>query len=315
MKKFLFTVILAAVLSGLNQVSAQCAGASVTITNIVVTNPVSGVYNVSYRWTYNQGNASVLVVLKCGGVVVDEAPCNGALHQVAGGVSGFYQDVSGIELSLPGPCAGVKEIEFRIYASSNCNGTFCPIGQNITLPVKFASFNADRSSSNVNLTWSTASEQNNSGFAVERNTNGSWVQIAWVPTQAANGNSDALLNYSYIDQNSIKGITQYRIRQVDFDAKSSYSMIRSVRGLGQLGSTIVYPNPSANGKVNIVFENTSVTREISIADMSGRVVRQIKGITNNNITIENLNPGMYTVRIVAIETGEQVVEKIVVNKR
>lgn len=184
----------------------------------------------------------------------------------------------------------------------------------IPLPVEFKSFTATRSHSNVVLRWETASEQNNSGFALERNVNGSWEQIAWVPSQALNGNSGATLSYSYNDVNTTKGISQYRIRQVDIDAKSKYSDIRSVRGEGQLGKTIVYPNPSNNGKVNVVFEDASVTRDISVSDMSGRVVRQLKGITNNNITIDNLAPGMYTIRIVAAETGEQVVEKLVVNK-
>ena len=41
----------------------------------------------------------------------------------------------------------------------------------------------------------------------------------------------------------------------------------------------------------------------------------MEGITNNNLTIENLNAGMYTIRIVIPETGAQAVEKIIVNKR
>lgn len=185
----------------------------------------------------------------------------------------------------------------------------------IPLPVEFKSFTAVRNRSNVQLTWETSTEKNNSGFAVERNINGSWQQIAWVPTQALNGNSDAVLVYHYSDLNNLKGISQYRIRQVDIDAKSKYSDVRSVRGEGQIGKTIVYPNPTNNGKVNILFEEGAGSRDISVSDMSGRVVRQIKAITSNNITIENLNPGMYTIRIVSVETGEQVVEKIVVNKR
>jgi len=184
-----------------------------------------------------------------------------------------------------------------------------------TLPVEFKSFTATRSRSNVLLKWETASELNNSGFAVERNVSGSWEKIAWVPTQAVNGNSDITLTYTYTDLNNAKGISQYRIRQVDIDAKSKYSDVRSVHGEGQLGKTIVYPNPSNDGKVNVIFEDATVTRDVAVSDMNGRLVKQVKGITNNNITIENLQPGMYMIRIVSTETGEQVVEKVVVNKR
>ena len=184
-----------------------------------------------------------------------------------------------------------------------------------TLPVVFKSFTAIRNKANVMVKWETASEQNSSGFAVERNINGSWEQVAFVSSQAVNGNSEATLSYQYIDLNNTKGITQYRIKQVDMDAKSKYSEIRSVRGEGQLGKTVVYPNPTNDGKVNIVFEDGNVSRDISVSDMSGRTIKQLRGITNNNITIENLTPGIYSLRIVVPSTGEQSVEKIVVNKR
>ena len=182
------------------------------------------------------------------------------------------------------------------------------------LPVNFSSFTAARSNSTVLLKWETSSELNNTGFAVERNTNGTWQQVVFVPTQAVGGNSDINLVYSYTDLNSTKGISQYRIKQVDVDAKSKYTEVRSVRGDGQPGKTIVYPNPSNDGRVNIVFEDATGTRNISVMDMSGRIVKQMKGVTNNNVLIEKLTPGMYSLRIVVVETGEQTVEKIVINK-
>jgi len=192
---------------------------------------------------------------------------------------------------------------------------FGPVAGCIGLPVDFKSFTATRNRSNVLLKWETASEQNNSGFAVERNISGLWEQVAFIPSQAANGNSNDALSYQFTDLNNTKGITQYRIRQVDFDTKSKYSEIRSVRGDGQKGKIIIYPNPSTNGKVNVVFEETNVTRDISVVDMTGRTVKQIKGVTNNNITIDNLTPGMYTLRVFVPATGDQTVGKIMVNKR
>ena len=65
-----------------------------------------------------------------------------------------------------------------------------------------------------------------------------------------------------------------------------------------------------------MFEGGEITkRNISVQDMSGRIVKQWNNYSNNNIQIENLSPGFYTVRIVDIGTGEQSVEKVVVNKR
>jgi hypothetical protein len=181
--------------------------------------------------------------------------------------------------------------------------------------VSYKSFTAARNHSIVALKWETSFEQNSSGFAIERNIRGTWEQVAFVPSQAPDGNSNSALSYQYNDANNVKGITQYRLRQVDLDARSKYSEIRAVRGEGQAGNTIVYPNPSFDGRVSIVFEDATVSRDASLSDMAGRILKQWKGITNNNIQIDNLTPGMYSLRIVVPETGEQSVEKIIVSKR
>jgi hypothetical protein len=82
-----------------------------------------------------------------------------------------------------------------------------------------------------------------------------------------------------------------------------------------MAKTIVFPNPSISGnKINVVFEETVGTRDVSLIDMNGRAVKQWKSITNNNLQIENLTPGLYNLRIIVRETGEQAIEKIVVNK-
>jgi hypothetical protein len=185
-----------------------------------------------------------------------------------------------------------------------------------SLPIKLQSFTAVRDRSNVYLKWTTSIEENNRGFMIQRLIgSGTWVNVQFVPSQAINGNSGIPLNYELTDINTTKGITQYRLKQVDFDGTVAYSFIRSVRGDGQKGKTIVYPNPSSDGKVNIIFEDVKGIRDVSVTDMSGRMIKQMKGVTNNNIQIDNLNAGFYTVRVLNTETGEQVVEKFVVNKR
>jgi hypothetical protein len=205
---------------------------------------------------------------------------------------------------------------FRFTISySGPNGPV-PCGEPITLPVSFKSFTASRSSNSVILKWTTATEINNLGFEVQRLIGGGgWQVVSFVSTQAAGGNSSSDITYSFNDQNTIKGVSQYRIRQVDMDQRSKYSEIRAVRGDGQLGKTIIYPNPSiSSSKVNVVFEETEGTRDVTLIDMNGRTVRQWKNVTNNNLQIENLTPGLYNLRIIVRETGEQAIEKIVVNK-
>lgn len=184
------------------------------------------------------------------------------------------------------------------------------------LPVKFVSFTARRTTSeNVNICFQTATEINNSGFEIQRNINGSWETVEFIPTQAPGGNSTELLTYCINDQNAAKGISQYRIIQIDFDGTKAYSEIRAVRGDGQRGKTIVYPNPSPDGRINVVFEDINTSRDVILIDMTGRTVRSWRNITNNNLQVENLVPGVYTLKIHIPATGDFSVERIVVNKR
>ena len=185
------------------------------------------------------------------------------------------------------------------------------------LPVKLTYFNAKRNNaSSVGLAWQTAQEINSKGFEIQRLIGtGGWQVAGFVPTQAPNGTSGTILNYTFNDNNSANAVTQYRLRSVDIDENSKFSEIRSVRGLGQAGKIIVYPNPSFDGKAKVVFEDVNGTRDVSVTDISGRVVKQWTGITNNNLEIDNLTPGLYSLRVIIRETGEQSIEKIVVNKR
>jgi len=182
------------------------------------------------------------------------------------------------------------------------------------LAVTFKSLKATRINQNhVVVNWETATETDNSGFAIQRNMgNNSWEIVSFIISQAPNGSSNSSLFYTFNDVNSNKGITQYRIKQVDLDGRAKFSEIRSVRGDAQKGKIIIYPNPSTNGRINVVFEEKDGIRDVTLSDMFGHTVRQWKRVTNNTLLIEKLGTGMYTLKVVVQKTGYISVEKIMV---
>lgn len=212
-----------------------------------------------------------------------------------------------------------------VVVISSANGCFvqyatinCPAGPDQSpLPVNLKSFNARRNKSSVQLTWETATESMNKGFHIERRTGSKgWETVGFVGSKAEGGNSNTLLTYFYNDANTYSGVSQYRLRQVDLDAKATYSDIRSVRGEQQSGRTVIYPNPSVDGAVNVVFEEEGTSRrDIFITDMSGRIVKQWKGYANNTLQVDNLRSGMYTIRVVDLQNGTQLSEKVIVNRK
>jgi Secretion system C-terminal sorting domain len=181
------------------------------------------------------------------------------------------------------------------------------------LPVTLSSFTAKRvNSSNVVLRWETATELNNRGFALQRNINGTWESIGYIPSQAEDGNSSSLMVYNFTDVNASRDITQYRLQQIDIDGKAKLSEIRTVKGLGQNGNTLVYPNPTQDGRVRIVFDDRDGARDVMLTDMNGHIIRNWKVMNGNTIEAEGLLPGVYMLRIVMAGTRHQTVEKIVV---
>lgn len=181
------------------------------------------------------------------------------------------------------------------------------------LPVKFSSFNATRSTtSSVSISWTTSMEQNSKGFYVQKNVNGVWTNVAYVPSQAVDGNSTSALTYSFVDMNSDKGITQYRVQQVDLDGKFAYTDIRAIRGEGAVGKVVLYPNPSSDGKVNVVFEDNTAIRDVIVNDMQGKVVRSFRGVSNNILVIEKLTTGFYTIKVTNRTTNAASVHKVVI---
>jgi hypothetical protein len=201
------------------------------------------------------------------------------------------------------------------YTGSSCGSAACAptiisIGGAL-LPVIFSSFTVSRMTNNVQLKWSTGTEINNKGFIIERNSNGSWEQVGYVASTALNGNSSSRIDYQYTDASFAKGMTQYRIKQVDIDNSFKYSEVRAIRGLEQDAKTVVFPNPSNDGKTTVVFADAS-RRDIAVTDMAGRTITQYRSYTANSLQLSNLLPGMYSLRTTNLESGEISTEKIIV---
>ncbi|MFY7810375.1 MAG: T9SS type A sorting domain-containing protein [Flavobacterium sp.] len=71
----------------------------------------------------------------------------------------------------------------------------------------------------------------------------------------------------------------------------------------------VYPNPATQGKIFITSKNT-LTKEITIYDVVGKIVLQTS-ISNKELNISNIQPGMY---LIQIKEGETVVTRKLIIK-
>lgn len=118
------------------------------------------------------------------------------------------------------------------------------------LPIELLSFNAVLRDGKVQLTWETATETNNSYFLIERSANlTDWISLDSIDGA---GTSTALLSYQLLDNNPLLGLGYYRLKQVDFDGTSTFSLVRVVNNEVPFEdvSILVYPNP-VQQKINV----------------------------------------------------------------
>jgi hypothetical protein len=183
------------------------------------------------------------------------------------------------------------------------------------LPVTLSSFTASRNRNNVQLKWETATEINNAGFEVYRNVdNAGFKKIGYVETKAVDGNSNLKMSYEFTDVNASKGVTLYQLRQMDRQGKFSVSEIKSVRGEGATFSVTAFPIPSTTGNLSVSVSGLQ-SYDVYVTDMNGRIIKEYKRPSTDNVKISNLQSGMYIVKVVDLKTGEQSSEKIIVNRR
>lgn len=179
------------------------------------------------------------------------------------------------------------------------------------LPVTLKSFDAQQYASGVRLMWTTAMEYNFKGFEIERKlgNGGGFVKIGFM---AAKGDELKGADYSFMDQN-LPGATIafYRLRLVDMDGSAIFSDIKAVRNNAQKMYVTVSPNPS-NGNVNIAVPADAGIYDVMLHDYSGKLLQRMVGANTQLLQLRDLMPGMYMLMIQFRKTGEQLVERIIV---
>lgn len=162
------------------------------------------------------------------------------------------------------------------------------------LPVAIASFKATIDGSSNQLTWATASEINNKGFYVQRQskTGDSWDNLGFV-----NGNNKAS-TYTFSD-NSPFVTSFYRLRQVDVDGKESFSKVVSINQKLK-GKILISPNPTTN-KVTINLNHitaSSSTATVVLYDLTGKkVLVQNSKAGTFELDLSHLAKGIYNLTV------------------
>ena len=135
----------------------------------------------------------------------------------------------------------------------------------IVAPVELMNFTAIGKNANVTLNWQTAMEINNNYFEIQRSADSRTFNA--IGRVNGNGNSKEILNYSFDDNNPLEGISYYRLKQVDYNGRYTYSGTLPVSLAS--GLVTIYPNPATN---NIIVKSQEELLSITLIDVTGRTI-------------------------------------------
>ncbi len=200
---------------------------------------------------------------------------------------------------------------------SNDGGTLTAWGlricvNNIVIPVEMVDFKAIPLKNKIQLNWQTATERNNTGFDIQRSTDPLFAESR--STSGSNfttlgflkgqGDATKLSDYQYFDDKVRIGTTYYyRLRQLDFDGKETFSKVIAAN-LNKDGvwDIALEPNP-ATSLLNIeVLGKANQTVHIEMYSIEGKLVMTEKITADNSKTTLDLTPlssGIYMLKCFA----------------
>lgn len=160
------------------------------------------------------------------------------------------------------------------------------------------------------LTWETLSETDNDHFEIQRSSNG--VDFATVGTVSGKGTTNSLNEYEHLDTDNWNGVAYYKLKQVDYDGKSTYSKTITLRK-DQGCEPLVWMNYETS-KVYVSLGECGVSSlgsQIRIYDVNGREVNRMDQLSGNSFELntDGLNKGVY---FVSFKNGQKTINKKII---
>jgi Secretion system C-terminal sorting domain len=165
------------------------------------------------------------------------------------------------------------------------------------LPITLIFFNAEPLDKKVNLTWATATEENFDYFSIERSIDGeNFKEIARIQGV---GESFERVDYEYLDEFPLAGISYYRLRSIDFDGYMEVFDYKMVDVEGLTKDFSVFPNPITNGQFSLQTNFVAdKDLDLLVYNSVGKIEASFK--VNDWLStydISHLQPGSYLVKL------------------
>lgn len=177
------------------------------------------------------------------------------------------------------------------------------LATSVPLALTLTGFTADLAADNtaVDIDWSTATEQNNKYFILQRSGDGQTFSDLDTVVPAT-PNSAAARSYSYVDRSPLAGNNFYRLTQVDESGTVNYYGIREISLPPGKAALTISPNPCTDHILVRFEDGTSGNLSVDIIDARGQVLRRWpsqkqQALWSDTIITGDLPPGQYFLRL------------------
>jgi hypothetical protein len=173
----------------------------------------------------------------------------------------------------------------------------------VVLPVSLKLFTAVKVDRAVRLSWTTASEENNLGFEVQRSSDGvTYTTIGFVK---GSGTSAQENSYTFTDITPSTGRNYYRLKQVDITNLAVFSSIRRIDMDQLLQGIQLFPNPSRD---MITITNIKAGDRLSIFNLQGNLIhRKTASSGQESISVGKLASGVYVLQVTDAQNNKRVI--------
>ncbi len=190
--------------------------------------------------------------------------------------------------------------DIRHYTRVNNPDAGCFESNGVALPIELLYFKPYFDDGVVKLKWSTASEQNNDYFTIEKSKDG--LDYIIVTTLPGAGNSVYKIDYQAVDRDIEPGILYYRLKQTDINGEFKRTDWSSILIQLNIKNLAIYPNPATN-EINVLLNSTlNKVEELLVYDLTGKLFYKKSldlkvGDNYFNIELPQLSSGLYILKI------------------
>ena len=196
--------------------------------------------------------------------------------------------------------------KFELIVTDNMGAigkdTVTIINSLVVTPIKLLDFNLKELPGLNQLSWKTATEDNSDFFSIERSSDGRTFNA--IGQVAASGYTSSQVNYIFADNSLTTGVSYYRLRMVDKDARAEYSKVISTSA--KTGAPLEILNASLSSSKNnvklLVNSSQSTQGNLTVINAGGIVLLTMpvtlqKGVNSIEKNIGTLPKAVYYVKL------------------